>query len=89
MGSKEVVGVIIIHKSDYYSLGRGADEIVGREKRRRVEKPNRKRNQAKGGTALAMNLMMRRVFTSQSNEKIRVGGEEAMKPDLESLKPKE
>ena len=32
-----------------------------------------------------MNLMMRGIFTSQSNGKIRVGGEEAMEPNLESL----
>ena len=29
--------------------------------------------------------MMRGIFTSQSNGKIRVGGEEAMEPNLESL----
>ena len=48
---------------------------------RGIEKPIRKKSSQGRGTALGLNLMMRGVFRSQSNEKIGDGGEEAVEPD--------
>ena len=70
----------------YYSHADGGHGCRWEKQSRRwlwVEEPKRKQIKPRGGTEQW--TCWRGIFTSQSNGKIRVGGDEAMEPNLESL----